>query len=51
MIQFIREDLSPKQICVALSHTNLERNIVVTISTEEGTASGNVYNYYSHSYP
>ena len=42
MIQFIREDLSPKQICVVLSHTDLERDIVVTVSTEEGTASGNV---------
>ena len=40
MIQFIGENVSPKQVCVVLSHTDLEREIVVTVSTEEGTASG-----------
>ena len=43
MIQFISENASSKLICVVLSHTDLERDIVVTVSTEEGTASGNVY--------
>ena len=45
MIQFVSEDLSSKQVCVLLSHTELQREITVTVATEEGTASGNVYSY------
>lgn len=41
VIQFVNEELSSTQVCLTLSHTELQRQITVTVSTEEGTASGN----------
>ena len=41
MIQFVNESLLFKEVCLNISHTNLQREIVVIVSTEEGTASGN----------
>lgn len=41
VIQFVNEELSSTQVCLILSHTELQREITVTVATEEGTASGN----------
>lgn len=41
VIQFVSEELSSTQVCLTLSHTELQRELTVTVATEEGTASGN----------
>ena len=42
MIQFVNESLLLTEVCLNVSHTDLQREIVVTVATEEGTALGNV---------
>ena len=41
MIRFVNESASEIQVCLILSHSNLEREITVTIASEEETATGN----------
>ena len=55
MIQFVNESLLFKEVCMNISQiANLRRDIMVIISTEEGTASGNttlplhVYDHCTH---
>ena len=41
-VQFVNESLLLTEVCLNVSHTNLERDITVTIDTVQGTAQGNV---------
>ena len=45
MIQFISESSLSKQVCINLSHSDLQREIVISVGTEEGTASGKSHMY------
>ena len=44
------EDQSPVTVCVTLIEANIERNLVVTLSTSDNTAQGEVYNNYVTQY-
>ena len=43
MIQFVNESLSSIQLCLVLSHSEIQRNISKTIAPEVGSASGEGY--------
>ena len=42
---FVEERARPLELCISLSHTDLQRDIVVTLATESGTATGIIHNY------
>lgn len=35
---FVQEDLGPLTTCITLMDTNIERNLIVILSTNDGTA-------------
>ena len=42
MVQLFNESSAVIRVCLNLSHSDLQREITVTISTEEGNANGRV---------
>ena len=43
MIQFVNESLSSIQLCLFLSHSEIQRNISITIAPGVGSATGEGY--------
>ena len=44
-ILFVAEDMPSLEVCIILSHTKLQRQVIVTVATEAGTAKGIIVDY------